>query len=155
MDDRPRIALTEDSHTLNTLLCIIYPVESPSLDRIWDEGAKLARNVLVAALKYDIPVVVNTVSLGLLQSAMSSSIAGEPYPALRLYAIACRHSLGGLAERAAQVCLHGDISALDQSIPEFDSISANDYLRLVKYQRRVAAAVLSVLERRKGIPRSI
>ena len=50
-DDRPRITVSEDSHTLDQLLCIIYPVVSPRLSADADAGAKAADLLFAAAIK--------------------------------------------------------------------------------------------------------
>ena len=97
-------------------------------------------------------VVIDHACSTLIDLAISSSKAEDPSPALRLYAIACRHSLKDFARKAPWACLHGNIAAADACTPEFDNISTNTYLRLIKYQRAVSAAVVSVVDGRAGIP---
>ncbi|KAJ3559678.1 hypothetical protein NM688_g208 [Phlebia brevispora] len=131
----PVIDVTEDSETLDALLRICYPIDDPKIDTL-DHLDK----VLVAALKYDIPIAIK-----MLRRKLQKSISASP---LEVFAIACTHLLEDEARRAAEhwktvMRVSDDANSTDFGLtvpgmtfsPRMRDVSAGAYYRLLVYLR--------------------
>ncbi|EED83651.1 predicted protein [Postia placenta Mad-698-R] len=112
------IDLAENSETIQTVLEICYPAESPKISSM-----DISSAVIEAALKYDIAKVVSFMT-----TILNSFIATDP---LRVYAIACRIGAEDLAGQAAREVSLQDVSSL-RYIDEFKGMSAGWYHRLIQ-----------------------
>ncbi|TDL26729.1 hypothetical protein BD410DRAFT_836559 [Rickenella mellea] len=125
----PIVDVSEDSPVIVALLRIIYPMYSQPLTDI-----ELIRNVLGAALKYDIGVAVRELC-GLLATRHSSN----GMDALRTYAISCRYKLAEEARIAAKASLQFPIT--ETYAEELEHIPAGDYFRLLQYHHLAFSAI--------------
>ncbi|KZT04848.1 uncharacterized protein LAESUDRAFT_727717 [Laetiporus sulphureus 93-53] len=111
---------TEDSQTLERLLCLIYPGESPIFTSIAEVGP-----VLKAAAKYQIVHIVAQLRRGL-------TVFDD---ALRLYAIACSPELQ-FEEEARDATLEwceDPRATVQDYVPDMDAITAAQYFRLLEF----------------------
>ena len=92
----PIIPMTEDSRVLHLLLRLCYPI--PDQIPLWMTLVDV-RGVLDAAIKYDVPVALQTMRRSLLALAPS-------YP-LRVFALACIFGFAHEARQAAQQYFSG------------------------------------------------
>ncbi|KZT65693.1 hypothetical protein DAEQUDRAFT_513737 [Daedalea quercina L-15889] len=122
-DGCPVIPVPEDSHTLDSLLRIIYPRKDPFLD----DPSKV-NSVMAAALKYEMEKAI--------ASTTATLLSFVPEQALRIWAIAVRHGLEVEARAAADEMLGQNVPILDASFPpEMQDVHAGAYYRLLQYQR--------------------
>lgn len=143
-----RVTVSEDSDTLDYLLCMIYPVPKTPFEIRTDEDVAAAEKVLAAAVKYDMVFVKNQICSSLIASALKNSKYSEPSLAVRIYTIAYRHALRDVARDAALVCLHGSVA--NEYFPELESIPAGTYFRLLQYHNKISTAVLSLIDTLAG-----
>ena len=113
-----------------------------------DEEARLANKVLAAAVKYDMELVKKQICATLIASSLASSKSSEPSSAVRIYAIACRHSMRDIARDAARASLHG--SVIDEYFPELETITAGAYFRLQRYHKTVSTTILTLIDTLQG-----
>ena len=144
-EDLPRVDVSENSHILDGFLCIVYPVELPKIKSDSEEDFEKAKQLLITAVKYDAKRAISYIFQTLFESIKASS---DTRLALRLYALASRHSLKDHIRQVALLCLRGDIIEACEGvrIPEFESTNANSLLCLFKFQRAASEEVLEVIK---------
>ncbi|TDL26736.1 hypothetical protein BD410DRAFT_836566 [Rickenella mellea] len=130
-DGLPVIPVTESSATLDSLLRICYPIQSPAIFSL-----VTIENVLKAALKYDMEVAVSK-----MREALQASHFQSGYYAVEVFVVACDLKLEDDARAAARNTLK------DPLFGPFDAylerISAAVYHRLLKYHQRASAKASS------------
>ncbi|PCH36290.1 hypothetical protein WOLCODRAFT_166820 [Wolfiporia cocos MD-104 SS10] len=119
------VPMSESSRVLDALLRFVYPVVHPTI-----KDFDLARDVLDAAIKYDIAAAIEGV-----EPKLRALISSDP---LSAYAVACRHKMESLAKQAA-ICAVEQLQEyrgtfLDLYVTDFDKISAGCYHRLLQLQ---------------------
>ncbi|KDQ60472.1 hypothetical protein JAAARDRAFT_607543 [Jaapia argillacea MUCL 33604] len=136
-DDIPVVDLSEDSRTLELLLGFCHPGDRPIIETVVE-----ARNLLVAAMKYDI---------GFIRVASKERLlALEKSEPASLFAFACTHKIRDLAIDAAKLALQipePDLLPKNPSIlpPEFFSISAGNLMHLLFYHRACVAVTAGII----------
>ncbi|EMD39244.1 hypothetical protein CERSUDRAFT_152319 [Gelatoporia subvermispora B] len=118
LDGLPLLRVTETSAVLENLFRLCYPVQDPALtdlDAITD--------TLEAAIKYDMREATQ-----ILQERLTALVHTDP---LRLYAIACRHSLEDVAAAAAAEVVRQELEV--RYIDAMVHITAGTYYRLAFY----------------------
>lgn len=124
-DGLPVVPFTEDSHTLNGLLGVLYPGRG-----MCDMDISLAANVLGAADKYCLLGVVRQMELVLSQPRV---IDEDP---MRVYALARRYGMPELAKRAAKETLLRPFPG--PYVAEFRDTSAGALYDLLAYRDKCA-----------------
>ncbi|KAH9951052.1 hypothetical protein B0H21DRAFT_719255 [Amylocystis lapponica] len=119
-DGHAIVRMSEDSHTLDSLLRLCYPITDPILSELQE-----VRAVLEASMKYQMEEATVLMTQALHQFALK-----EP---LRVWAIACRFGLDDEAIFAAKNTLS---MSLEGQLPEeMQDVTAGAYFRLLKYHR--------------------
>lgn len=125
------IPMTENSRVLNILLRLCYPL----VDRVPDDlTLEDTRAVLEAAMKYDIDMAIQLMRHSLLTFAKE-----QP---LRVYAIACIHSLEPEARCAAEEAVERQM-VFDHYVREMEEMSAGCYHRLLRFHALLQAGPAS------------
>ena len=146
----PVVNISEDSVTMDYLLRLVYPFSTPKLRAENTQEAELLENVLSAAIKYEIEYAIEELCSAFLSSTIAHSSCSKPSQAVRLYAIAYRHSLRDVARDAARVCLYGKVKG--EYFPELENISASAYFHLLNYQDQVRTGVMHFLRSLDSVP---
>lgn len=132
-DGLPVVHLTDSSDVLGTLLHFCLPRAPPELH---DLGAVV--RVLEGAKKYQMEWAHTPAC-----DALRRLAEREP---IRAYAVACRYGLKREAEHAALFALRMTVSAIvGEAAQELQSISGEDYRRLLKYRIACQEAVVNHL----------
>ncbi|OSD05506.1 hypothetical protein PYCCODRAFT_1465390 [Trametes coccinea BRFM310] len=118
IDGLPVVHVSESSIVLEGLFRLCYPVKDPPLDNLAQ-----VRPVLEAALKYQMHEAIEITTRRLLDLAQT-----EP---LRVYAIACLHSLADVVTAAARAVF--DQQLMDKYVDELEEIPVSAYRRLLSY----------------------
>jgi hypothetical protein len=140
---KPFIELVERSDIVDKILRAVYPLP-PSSKPPATEADSATATVLQAGLKYKIPLAIRANFDVLLKSVIESSSYSEPSQAVRLYALACKHSLDSETHEAARACLYGQLKGV--YVSEFEDISAGAHHRLLNYHQRVVSDVSWALQ---------
>ena len=141
-----RIPVSEDSHTLDEFLSLIYRKKSVTIYEYTDEESQSIRNILDVAAKYDVRFIVEDVFQTLLELAKASSSITL---SLQLYALACHHSHKDYARKAGFESLRGNIVASVGSshrLPELDLVNANIFFRLLELHLNASHDISELIE---------
>ncbi|PSR79237.1 hypothetical protein PHLCEN_2v7095 [Hermanssonia centrifuga] len=127
---KPVLPLSEDSHTLETLFRLCYPVEHPQLTQLVE-----VHRVLEAARKYQMDAIADRVRVTWLALA-------EDDP-LRAFALASTRYWGEEARIAARFALAKPVWPLEAlALPnEFKGIPAGTAVQLISYHRKCGEAI--------------
>lgn len=133
-DAPPVQDLIEDGDAISILLQFIYPMSNPEVKTLQE-----LRPALMAAQKYEISSATD----GLRQALVSEKfLISDP---LGVYAIACELGLKEEARTASRATLAFDILSISLDTPWLESLTAKDFLRLVRlHQTRAEAAVAAL-----------
>ncbi|EIN12471.1 hypothetical protein PUNSTDRAFT_118293 [Punctularia strigosozonata HHB-11173 SS5] len=132
---RPIIDLSESTQTVERLLRLIYPVLDPPIDSL-----DAIVPVLEAAVKYDIPLVIEKMRKLLVTPAQVESAP------LRVFAIAERFGLEEEAKIASRHTL--SVNLLDSPLSEdLKHVTAYSYHQLLVLHRERAQAAQLLLDR--------
>ncbi|THH03867.1 hypothetical protein EW146_g10326 [Bondarzewia mesenterica] len=137
-DGRPIIRLTENSHVLDMMFRLFYPVDRPKVTSISD-----IRLLLQALDKYLVDSLPETV-----EAILMDAVEREPQT---ICVIACRYDLTRVANAAAKLTLRDPLlyAGLCPSDDDLAYISAAKYRRILLYHQqcseRAAEAVQSLL----------
>ncbi|KAL7280732.1 hypothetical protein ACG7TL_005674 [Trametes sanguinea] len=118
LEGLPVVHVSEPGTVLEDLFRLVYPFADPSLvkfDRV--------RSVFEAALKYQMHEAIAITTRRLLDLA--------PTEPLRVYAIACLHSLTDVVTAAARAVF--DQQLMDKYVDELEEIPVSAYRRLLSY----------------------
>ena len=141
-----RIPVSEDSHTLDEFLSLIYRKKSVTIDEYTGEESQSIRKILDVAAKYDVRFIIEDVFRALLELARASpSITLS----LQLYALACHHSHKDYAQKAGFESLRGDIVesvGSSHRLPEFDLVNANVFFRLLELHLNASRDISEAIE---------
>ncbi|KAI0793871.1 hypothetical protein C8Q74DRAFT_539444 [Fomes fomentarius] len=118
IDGKPIVPVAEDSHLLDPLLRLAYPIADPVFASLKD-----LQLVLAATIKYRMEEAAS-----LLRENLRSYIKDQP---LRVWAIACLLRLDDEAKSAADALLGKEIPV--EAARELQEVTAGDVYRLAKY----------------------
>ena len=127
-EGRPIMNVGEDSNTLDLLLRIVYPTDTPPIDSVWD-----AFTLLEAARKYEMVQAIKVSKKAIAQCAEASP--------LRVYVLAAKRGMEHEMRAAAHASLAHPIQ--EMYVQELEELHAGVYFRLLAYHRlcgKVAAA---------------
>ncbi|KAH9893466.1 hypothetical protein C8Q73DRAFT_697031 [Cubamyces lactineus] len=125
------LEVPENSDTLDALLRICYPISNPAFHDL-----ELVKPVLVAAHKYQMDIVLETVGTRLTEFAREMP--------LRAYAIAIRYDMDAVARNAARHFLRHEWDPAGGHPAELDGINGGAYHRLLAYRRKCVNALLDM-----------
>lgn len=137
----PVIPISESSRAIDLLLRLCYPIEAP---RLAEQSLTRIGDVLAAALKYEIAVVVGRARKALRKCAEQSS-----KNAIAAYAIACHLKLADEARLAAMACLRWPFPG--PTVPQLALMSGLDYYNLLQYHRKVAESIVGLFTKNRYI----
>ncbi|KAH9931717.1 uncharacterized protein BXZ73DRAFT_3833, partial [Epithele typhae] len=150
-DHPPVVDVSETEETLRCLLLLCYPLNKPHMESLQD-----VEPVLMAAIKYDMEW-----PLSFLSDRLQSAIADHP---LRVWAIACRAGLAGIAQQAAATMKAPQASTETmtasirthlqaEGLGVLDRIGAGTYYRLREYLRSPSSScVFTILPVPSTVP---
>ncbi|KAG5644883.1 hypothetical protein DXG03_007524 [Asterophora parasitica] len=137
-DETPVMEMDEDTHTLELVLGLCFPVTMHGLPRL--ESLRDLRLVMETAVKFDMDGIQQYVRTVLVEPRF---IETQP---LRVFAIACRYGWTEEAQGAAWYTLR--YPADDPLVDELELISAGMYHRLLRYRQecgKIAASEVAAL----------
>jgi len=141
-DGLPVVRVMEGGQTLERLLMLCYPVDSPCLDALGD-----VQTLLGAAMKYNVERAEKNARKWLISSKFVES---EP---LRVFGIACRYGLEEEARKAATSIIGRQI--VNEGVEnDLDHITGTQLFRLLQYQKKCVEALKNVFTNFSWIERT-
>jgi hypothetical protein len=139
------IVASEEGKTLEQLLRFIYPVPPPTISNLDELTA-----VLEAAIKYDIPVAIESLREMLSHSRFAE---GSASGSLAVYAVATRYGFAAVASQALRQAISRPLLSIACPPAQLRQLTGEEYHRVIFCQRQradLAREVVSNSDLRSG-----